>query len=105
MYSSSTAVPEEDFKVCMRPLSGRHAVGGFKITTLGRGWICVPGVTRSLGVPGLLHDVAERPLRRASATHLWGVVLVVAAALTRVLAVQIGLSNTCCVIMAEFKAL
>jgi hypothetical protein len=26
----------------------------------------------SLGVPGLLHDVAERPLRRASATHLWG---------------------------------
>jgi transposase InsO family protein len=27
---------------------------------------------RSLGVPGLLHDVVERPLRRASATHLWG---------------------------------
>ena len=60
---------------------------------------------RSLGVPGLLHDVAERPLRRTSATHLWGVVLVVAAALTRVLAVQIGLCNTCCVIMAEFQAL
>ena len=30
----------------MRPVSGRHAAGGFKITTLGRGWICVPGVTR-----------------------------------------------------------
>ena len=26
----------------------------------------------SLGVLGLLHDVAERPLRRASATYLWG---------------------------------
>ena len=34
-----------------------------------------------------------------------GVVLVVAAALTRVLAVQIGLCNTCCVITAEFQAL
>ena len=39
MYSSSTAVPEEDSycKVCMRPLSGRHAADEFKITTLGRG--------------------------------------------------------------------
>jgi len=34
-----------------------------------------------------------------------GVVLVVAAALTRVLAVQVGLRNTCCAIMAEFQAL
>ena len=38
-------------------------------------------------------------------TSLGGVVLVVAAALTRVLAVQVGLCNTCCVIMAEFQAL
>src|SRR6266568_3881102 len=30
------------------------------------------GVSDSLRVPGLLHDVAERPLRKASATHLWG---------------------------------
>jgi hypothetical protein len=57
------------------------------------------------GVPGLLHDVAKRQLRRLSATHLWGVVLIVAAALTRVLAVQVGLCNTGCVIMAEFQAL
>ena len=28
--------PRKTVKVCMRPLSGRHAVGGFKITTLGR---------------------------------------------------------------------
>ena len=34
-----------------------------------------------------------------------GVVLVVAAALARVLAVQVGLCNTCCAIMAEFQAL
>jgi hypothetical protein len=34
-----------------------------------------------------------------------GVVLVVAAALTRVLAVLVGLCNACCVIMAEFQAL
>jgi hypothetical protein len=33
----------------MRPLGGRHAVGGFKITTLGPGWICVPGI----GSPGI----------------------------------------------------
>ena len=32
-----------------------------------------------------------------------GVVLVVAAALTRVLAAQVGLCNICCVIMAEFR--
>jgi hypothetical protein len=38
--------------------------------------------------------------------HISGsVVLVVAAALTRVLAVQVGLCNTCCVIMTEFQAL
>ena len=29
--------PRKTLKVCMRPLSGRHAVGGCKITTLGRG--------------------------------------------------------------------
>ncbi len=34
-----------------------------------------------------------------------GVVLVVAAALARVLAVQVGLCNTCCAIIAEFQAL
>ncbi len=34
-----------------------------------------------------------------------GVALVVAAALTRVLAMQVGLCNTCCVVMAEFQAL
>jgi hypothetical protein len=33
-----------------------------------------------------------------------GVVLVVAAALTRVLAVQVGLRNTCCAIMADFQS-
>jgi hypothetical protein len=33
-----------------------------------------------------------------------GVVLVVAAALTRVLAMQVGLCNTCCAIIAEFQA-
>ena len=29
--------PRKTLKVCMRPVSGRHAAGGFKITTLGRG--------------------------------------------------------------------
>jgi len=38
-------------------------------------------------------------------TSLGGVVLVVAAALTRVLAGHVRLCNTCCVIMAEFQGL
>jgi short subunit fatty acids transporter len=49
-------------------------------------------------------DTAVLIAQRPGAVR-WGVVLVVAAALTRVLAVQVGLCDTCCAIMAEFQAL
>ena len=89
----------------MRPLSGRHAVGGFKITTLGRGGFASRVLRVLWGSPGCCMTLRNARFGELLQHISGGVVLVVAAALTRVLAVQIGLSNTCCVIMAEFKAL
>ena len=54
----------------MRPLNGRHAVGGFKITTLGRGGFASrllrPSFAMSAGRHSRRASVAGLPIQRAS---------------------------------------
>ena len=61
--------PRKTLKVCMRPLSGRHAVGGFKITTLGRGGFAsrvLRVVRHERGRHSRRASIADMPIQWAS---------------------------------------
>ena len=62
--------PRKTLKVCMRPVSGRHAAGGFKITTLGRGGFASRVLRASFAMSAGRHSrrasVAGMPIQWAS---------------------------------------
>ena len=87
--------PRKTLKVCMRPLSGRHAIGGFKITTLGRGGFA-SRVLRVLRGSPARRTTLHQTLRGELLQHVSvGVVLGVAAALAPAVAGPVASCNTC----------